>query len=251
MRRKIVAGNWKMNNDLFEGNKLCGDLKEIMSKKPIDNVDIILGVPYTHLKETSQLMDGFARVAAQDCSSHQKGAYTGEVSCSMIHSTGANYVIVGHSERRMYHNELSSDLLKKIKSALDNNLKVIFCCGESLDQRESNLHFGHIERQLEESLFSLSATEMKNIIIAYEPIWAIGTGVTASSDQAQEMHQYIRLLIKNNYSQEIADGCSILYGGSCKPNNASEIFSKKDVDGGLIGGASLNAKDFYHIIHSF
>ena len=250
MRKKIVAGNWKMNKNLSDGIHLSLEVNKYLNETPQD-VEVILGVPFIHLQVVAAMEDRKINVAAQDCSQHESGAYTGEISASMVKSTAANYVIIGHSERRMYHNESNNDLAKKINMALNNGLKVIFCCGESLPERESNSYFNLIERQLEESLFHLSAKEMESVIIAYEPIWAIGTGVTASSHQAQEMHQFIRKLIERKYDLNTACQTSILYGGSCKPNNAKELFSKEDVDGGLIGGASLVASDFSQIINSF
>ena len=250
MRKKIVAGNWKMNNNLSDGVQLSLEVNKFLNDNPND-VEVILGMPFIHLQSVNEIENKKINVAAQDCSIHQSGAYTGEISASMIESTGANYVIIGHSERRMYHNESNNDLAKKVNSALSNGLKVIFCCGESLPERESKSYFNLIERQLEESLFHLSEKQMEDVVIAYEPIWAIGTGVTASSEQAQEMHKFIRKLIETKYNQNTADQTSILYGGSCKPTNANDLFSKEDVDGGLIGGASLKASDFSQIITSF
>jgi triosephosphate isomerase (TIM) len=250
MRKKIVAGNWKMNNNLSDGVQLSLEVNKFLNDNPQD-VEVILGVPFIHLQSVNEIVNKKINVAAQDCSTHKSGAYTGEISASMIVSTGANYVIIGHSERRMYHNESNNDLAKKVNSALSNGLKVIFCCGESLPERESKSYFNLIERQLEESLFHLSEKQMEGVVIAYEPIWAIGTGVTASSEQAQEMHKFIRKLIETKYNQNTANQTSILYGGSCKPNNANDLFSKEDVDGGLIGGASLNSSDFSQIITSF
>jgi len=239
-----------MNNNLSDGIHLSLEVNKFLNDFSQD-VEVILGVPFIHLKSINDIDNKKINISAQDCSAHESGAYTGEVSASMIKSTGAKYVIIGHSERRMYHNESNNDLAKKIDQVLNNDLKVIFCCGESLSERESKSHFNLIERQLDESLFHLSHQQMKSIVIAYEPIWAIGTGVTASSQQAQEMHHFIRRLIEKKYSQEIASNTSILYGGSCKPNNANELFSKEDVDGGLIGGASLKVDDFSQIINSF
>lgn len=250
MRKKIVAGNWKMNNNLSDGIRLSQEVNEFLNERSND-VEVVLGVPFIHLQALNEIENKKINVAAQDCSTHQSGAYTGEISASMINSTGANYVIIGHSERRMYHNESNNDLAKKVNSALSNGLKVIFCCGESLPERESKSYFNLIERQLEESLFHLSEKQMEDVVIAYEPIWAIGTGVTASSQQAQDMHQFIRKLIETKYNQNTANQTSILYGGSCKPTNAKDLFSKEDVDGGLIGGASLKSSDFIQIITSF
>lgn len=239
-----------MNNNLSDGIRLSKEVNQFLNQTAND-VEVVLGVPFIHLQALNGIENKKINVGAQDCSTHESGAYTGEISASMIKSTGANYVIIGHSERRMYHNESNNDLAKKVNGALSNGLKVIFCCGESLPERESKSYFNLIERQLEESLFHLSEKQMEDIVIAYEPIWAIGTGVTASSQQAQDMHQFIRKLIATKYNQNTANQTSILYGGSCKPTNAKDLFSKKDVDGGLIGGASLKFSDFSQIITSF
>lgn len=250
MRKKVVAGNWKMNKNLEDGIQLSSELNKFLNDSP-QNVEVILGVPFIHLASVNEIENKKIHISAQDCSTNDFGAFTGEISASMIKSTGASYVIIGHSERRMYHNESNNDLAKKINQALLSGLKVIFCCGESLSERESKSHFNLIERQLDESLFHLSDYEMEEVVIAYEPIWAIGTGVTASSQQAQEMHQFIRKLIEQKYGKQIANKTPILYGGSCKPSNAKDLFSKQDVDGGLIGGASLSSDDFSKIIKSF
>ncbi|MBL6662579.1 MAG: triose-phosphate isomerase [Flavobacteriales bacterium] len=249
MRKKIVAGNWKMNKDLNEGADLANELSEILTLSS-SNVEVILGVPFTHLDKIASISDKFS-VSAQNCSAQESGAFTGEVSTKMILSTGAKYVILGHSERRAYHQENNADLAKKVDLCLSDNLKVIYCCGELLSEREFGNHFAVVKSQIEEALFHLSAEQMSRVVIAYEPVWAIGTGVTASSDQAQEMHAYIRSIFTDKYGVDVAQDLSILYGGSCKPSNAQEIFSKEDVDGGLIGGASLNANDFSQIINAF
>jgi triosephosphate isomerase len=249
MRKKIIAGNWKMNKILSEGIRLSDELK--FELKLIDSKAlVILGVPFTHLEKINTNSENIYQVSAQDCSSKESGAYTAEVSASMIASTGAQYVILGHSERRAYHNENNSLLALKVNQCLQNQLQVIYCCGETLTEREESKHFDRIKNQISEALFHLTEYQIRSIVIAYEPVWAIGTGQTASSDQAQEMHAYIRSLFVEKYGQAIAQDLSILYGGSCNPSNASDLFSKEDVDGGLIGGASLNAIDFLEIIKS-
>lgn len=249
MRKKIVAGNWKMNKKLDEGLSFSDDLKNRIKSSKSEAV-VILGVPFTHLERMTNTSEGMFSVSAQDCSAMESGAFTGEVSSSMIASTGAQYVILGHSERRAYHAENNADLATKVDRCLSDGLTVIYCCGEQLEERESNTHFELVKSQLFEALFHLSSEQMSNVVIAYEPVWAIGTGVTASSDQAQEMHAYIRSLFVDKYGNDTANNLSILYGGSCKPSNAEELFSKEDVDGGLIGGASLNPSDFIQIIDS-
>ena len=249
MRKKIVAGNWKMNKNLNEGATFVNELLEKITSSLLD-VEVILGVPFTHLYKLASISDKFS-LSAQNCSAQVSGAFTGEISTNMILSTGAKYVILGHSERRAYHQENNANLVKKVDLCLSNNLKVIYCCGELLSERNSGNHFETVKSQIEEVLFHLYPEQISSVVIAYEPVWAIGTGVTASSDQAQEMHSYIRSIFKDKYGVNIAKALSILYGGSCNPNNAHEIFSKEDVDGGLIGGASLNANDFSQIINSF
>ncbi len=251
MRKKIVAGNWKMNTLPAEGIKLA---KEVISKsgKVPGEVELIIIPPFTHLTEIAKLTSGTrVGVGTQNCAQWKSGAYTGEVSAAMIQALGAGYVIIGHSERREYFGETSTQLLEKIRIALEHQLTPIYCCGEKLIEREAGNHFAVVKQQIEESLFPLEANEMASVVIAYEPVWAIGTGKTATSDQAQEMHQHIRQLLIQRYGAELANEISILYGGSCKPSNAAEIFSKPDVDGGLIGGASLVADDFIAIAKSF
>jgi triosephosphate isomerase (TIM) len=250
MRNKIVAGNWKMNTSLSEGVNLAKDIKELVIKLNKDpHIKIVLGVPYTHINSVYELIKKTEiELAAQDCSLHESGAFTGEISANMIKSSGASYCIIGHSERRHYHKETDKIIADKIKTALKENLIPIFCCGETIEIRENLQHFSLVNSQIENALFNLSEDEFGKIIIAYEPVWAIGTGLTASPQQAQEMHLNIRNLVINKYGEDIADSLSILYGGSCKPSNAKELFSKPDVDGGLIGGASLKANDFIEII---
>lgn len=250
MRKKIVAGNWKMNMELAEGLKLAESVDTYFRLKP-SKAEVILCTPYIHLAGVSQILkDGNVRLGAQNCASEPSGAYTGEISPAMILSTGAGYVIIGHSERRSYYHEDNQLLNRKTKLALSTGLKVIFCCGEVLGERESGKYFEVVKNQIENGLFNIPVEEIKNVVVAYEPVWAIGTGLTATPEQAQEMHQYIRGLFTEKYGKEIADNLTILYGGSCKPSNAAEIFSKPDVDGGLIGGAALKKDDFTAIVEA-
>jgi triosephosphate isomerase len=250
MRKKIVAGNWKMNMELAEGLKLAESVDTYFRLKP-SKAEVVLCTPYIHLAGVSQILkDGKVCLGAQNCASEPSGAFTGEISPAMILSTGAGYVIIGHSERRSYYHEDNAILNKKTKLALSTGLKVIFCCGEVLGERESGKYFDVVKNQIENGLFNIPAEEMKNIVVAYEPVWAIGTGLTATPEQAQEMHQFIRGLFSEKYGKEIADNLTILYGGSCKPSNAAEIFSKPDVDGGLIGGAALKKDDFTAIVEA-
>ena len=249
MRKKIVAGNWKMNMDLAEGLKLVSSIDKYFSEKPSVKATVILCTPFIHLAGAWDILKhGKIALGAQNCSSEASGAYTGEISAWMIRSTGAEYVLTGHSERRSYFNEDDKIINRKALLAINSGLKVIFCCGEVLKEREDNKHFLIVKRQLEEGLFNLTVEQMNKIIIAYEPVWAIGTGLTATPEQAQEMHKHIRELVKEKYGNDCAKKLPILYGGSCKPSNAAEIFSKPDVDGGLIGGASLKKEDFTGII---
>ncbi len=249
-RKNIVAGNWKMNKDYSQGRNL---VKDIVANIQSPDVTIILCTPFIHLYNAHVKTNDIAMlfIGAQNCHQEESGAFTGEVSASMIKSTGAQYVILGHSERRAYFNESDELIGQKVKTAIANDLHPIFCCGESLEVRESKKHKALVEEQVKNALFHLSAEDFSKIVIAYEPVWAIGTGKTASPEQAQEMHQHIRKLIEKKYGDKIADATSILYGGSVKPANAKEIFAKADVDGGLIGGASLKADDFIAIINSF
>ncbi|HHJ09779.1 MAG TPA: triose-phosphate isomerase [Bacteroidetes bacterium] len=252
MRKNIVAGNWKMNNTLEEGIELAEAVNNLVSQGTPENTDVIIAPPFIHLAELAKRIDtGKVKLSAQNCAAEAAGAYTGEVSAAMVRSTGAEYVIIGHSERRQYYGETNAILKKKTELALENNLTPIFCCGEVLEERNAKQHFEVVKTQISEALFFLSEKEFGKIIIAYEPVWAIGTGVTATPEQAQEMHAYIRRLINNKYGKQVAEDTTILYGGSCKPSNAGELFSNQDVDGGLIGGASLKADDFYAIIRAF
>jgi triosephosphate isomerase len=247
MRKKIVAGNWKMNMNMSDGLKLASSVKDLFGKK-VQKAELVLCPPFIHLTSLEGILKGSSILyGAQNCSSEPSGAFTGEISADMIKSTGAAYVIIGHSERRTYYNEGDALLNKKTRLALKSGLKIIFCCGEVLPERESAIHFDVVRKQLEDGLFGLQESEFTGIVIAYEPVWAIGTGLTASPDQAQEMHKYIRGLISEKYGKAVAGSTSILYGGSCKPSNAAEIFSMPDVDGGLIGGASLKGEDFVAI----
>ena len=251
MRKKIVAGNWKMNLNLQEGVALAKEINEAMTaEKP--NCDVVICTPFIHLASVAkELNASLVGLGAENCADKEKGAYTGEVSAEMVKSTGAQYVILGHSERRQYYGETAEILKEKVLLALKNGLKVIFCCGETLEERESNHQNAVVKAELEGSVFNLSAEEWKNIILAYEPIWAIGTGKTATSDQAEEMLCYIRSIVAEKYGKEVAEETSILYGGSCKASNAPELFSKPNIDGGLIGGASLKAADFKGIIDAW
>jgi len=252
MRKKIVAGNWKMNNSLQEGIELAKEINGLVESTDIKDVQVIIGAPFVHLTELNKaITNNKIRISAQNCADEKSGAYTGEISASMVESTGTECVILGHSERRSYYGETSETLVKKTNLCLENKLTPIFCIGEVLEERESEKHFDVVKSQIADGLFHLSAEDFGKVILAYEPVWAIGTGVTASADQAQEMHAFIRKTLVEKYGQEVAENCSILYGGSCKPSNAKELFSNEDVDGGLIGGASLVAEDFMGIVTAF
>lgn len=251
MRKKIVAGNWKMNKNLDEGLKLASEIVNMVKDEVISDVQVVICPPFISLSPVSKLLDTRIALGAQNCHTKESGAYTGEVSVSMIQSVGAKYVIIGHSERREYFNETNEQLAEKVNLILKAGLTPIFCCGETLKQREQGIHVDFVNSQLTESLFHLSAEDFSKVVIAYEPIWAIGTGVTASTEQAQEMHAKIRAHITQKYGEKVAESISLLYGGSCKPDNAKELFACKDVDGGLIGGASLKSRDFVDIIKSF
>ena len=251
MRKKIVAGNWKMNLNLQEGVALATELNETLKNEKA-NCEVIICTPFIHLAKVADCIDqNVLKLGAENCADKEKGAYTGEVSAEMVKSTGAQYVILGHSERRQYYNETAEILREKVLLALKNNLKVIFCIGETLEERESNKQNEVVKAELEGSVFNLTKDEFANIVIAYEPIWAIGTGKTATAEQAEEIHAYIRSLVAEHYDSETADNTSILYGGSCKASNAPELFGKPDIDGGLIGGASLKTADFKGIIDAW
>jgi len=251
MRKNIVAANWKMNLNREEGIKLVED---VISLLPSDNdVEVVFSPSFLYLYKVNKMCAdyNFLQTSSQNINDNESGAFTGEISAKMVSSLNVKYTILGHSERREYFNESNKQLKEKVDLSLKNNLKIIFCCGETLNQRESGIHFDWIKQQLTESVFHLSEESFTKIVIAYEPIWAIGTGVTASSDQSEEIHQFIRKLISEKYNENIAQNTSILYGGSCNPTNAKELFSKENIDGGLIGGASLNAESFVEIIKSF
>lgn len=249
MRKQIVAGNWKMNNDLSQTETLITALK---AQTKTSNAEVMIAPTATNLWQAyNSLKDSNIEVIAQNMHFADNGAYTGEISASMLKSVGVKTVILGHSERRAYFNETDESLAKKVDTALANNMRVIFCFGEELADRKSNNHENVVESQIKNALFHLEASAFKNIVLAYEPVWAIGTGETASPEQAQDMHAFIRKTLANQYGNDVANSVSILYGGSCKPTNAKEIFSKPDVDGGLIGGAALNADDFFAIVNAF
>jgi triosephosphate isomerase len=249
-RQQIVAGNWKMNKTYEEGRDLA---KEIVERLQPSETLVILAAPFIHLNSISHIIKGVSglRLGAQNCHEAESGAYTGETSAPMLRSVGVEYVIIGHSERREYFGETDALLAAKVNAALAQGLTPIFCCGEKLDTREAGLHFQLVENQLKNALFHLSAEAFDRIVIAYEPVWAIGTGKTASPEQAQEMHAHIRSLVAQQYGQEIANLMSILYGGSVNDSNATELFKQPDVDGGLVGGASLQAEAFVKIVNSF
>jgi triosephosphate isomerase len=252
MRKKIVAGNWKCNTTLHEGVELAKAVNELVVAKGDKDVVVVLGTPFTHLTKVVESVDtSRIGVSAQNCGAEAKGAFTGEVSAEMVKSTGATYVILGHSERREYYNETSATLNKKVALALENGLTPIYCCGEPLEIREAETQNDFVKKQLDETVFQLPVEEFKKLVIAYEPIWAIGTGKTASTQQAQEMLAFIRSLIADKYGKDVAVEIPILYGGSCKASNAPELFSQPDIDGGLIGGASLKAEEFLGIINAY
>ena len=249
MRTKIVAGNWKMNKTLVEATQLTSEVMTLTGAEVKGEAKIVLCVPFPYLLSTrNQLGNSSLLVGAQNCSEHDSGAYTGEVSAPMLKSMGIPYVILGHSERRQYFGEDGKLLAKKVDKALANTIIPIFCCGEPLDIREKGTHEALVRTQVEESLFHLAADAIKKVVIAYEPVWAIGTGKTASTQQAQDMHAVIRKLLTTKYGEAVAQSIPILYGGSVKPDNAKELFSCPDVDGGLVGGASLKARDFIEIV---
>ncbi len=253
MRKKIVAGNWKMNKTYSEAIPLLYEIKDLLFKsKKGEAVVKIIAPPFPYIHDFYETSKGIKNlfIASQNCASEESGAYTGEVSAAIIKSVGASYVIIGHSERRQYYKETSEDLKKKVDITLKNNLTPIFCLGESAEKRKANEQFAVAESQISESLFHLPAEEFKKLVLAYEPVWAIGTGVTATSAQAQEMHHFIRSIIEKKYGKDTAELVPVLYGGSCNAKNALELFSCPDVDGGLIGGAALKASEFVEIIHS-
>lgn len=252
MRTKIVAGNWKMNLDFTEAEELLTGISEQLEAEGLPDVTVVICPPAVYLEMANDFAeDGGFYTGAQNLSDKTSGAYTGEISATMIQSVGADFVIVGHSERRAYFNETDELLKAKVHQAIRHDLVPIFCCGEVLEERNNGSHFEVVKRQLDISLFDLSEEDFGSVVIAYEPVWAIGTGVTASPDQAQEMHAYIRKLVAEKYGQEVAEETTILYGGSCNEKNAAELFGQADVDGGLIGGASLKVDSFIGIIKAF
>ncbi len=249
MRKNIVAGNWKMNNDLAATRTLTSELE---SQVKTSDAEIMIAPTFTNLLEASNLLKGSdIEVIAQNMHFAKNGAYTGEISASMLKSVGITTVILGHSERREYFNEDDAILKQKVDAALENEMRIVFCFGEKLEDRKSGNHFNIVEVQIKNALFHLEAESWKNLVLAYEPVWAIGTGETASPEQAQEMHAFIRNLVASKYGESISSTISILYGGSVKPANAKEIFNNPDVDGGLIGGAALNAESFMAIVNAF
>ncbi|GHV47747.1 triosephosphate isomerase [Bacteroidia bacterium] len=251
MRKNIIAGNWKMNTTLPEGLALAKGLNEALKGKTL-KCDVVIGTPFIHLAGIAAAIDTTRiAVAAQNCADKEKGAFTGEVSAAMIASTGATYVILGHSERRQYYHETAQTLKAKVNLALANGLTPIFCIGEVLEEREAGTHFSVVDRQIKDAIFDLSPEDFSKLVIAYEPVWAIGTGKTATAEQAQEIHAHIRQTIAGKYGQTIADNCTILYGGSMNAENAKDLVAKPDVDGGLIGGASLAVEKFLPIVEAF
>lgn len=251
MRKKIVAGNWKMNTTVAEGVELAKSIVAKVNEVPSD-VTLVVAPPFTHLVPVAAELKGTAiALSAQNCANQPKGAFTGEVAAAMIKDAGCSYTILGHSERREYYGETSATLVEKINLAFASGLKVIFCVGEKLDERNAGKHFDVVGNQISEVLFTLTPEQMADVVIAYEPVWAIGTGVTATSEQAQEIHAFIRKFVADKFGAQVADDTTILYGGSCKPSNAAELFACKDIDGGLIGGASLKADDFLAIAKAY
>ncbi len=251
MRKNIVAGNWKMNTTVAEGVALAKEVNEALAGAA-PKCDVVVCVPFTHLCPVAAAIDQTRLgLGAENCADHKSGAYTGEVSAPMVASTGATYVILGHSERRQYYGETSETLREQVALALENGLTPIFCIGEVLEERENGTFNEVVRKQVEEGLFNLSAEDFGKIVLAYEPVWAIGTGKTATPEQAEDMHAWIRSVIAGKYGNEVAENTSILYGGSCKPGNAAELFAKPDIDGGLIGGAALKCADFMGIVNAF
>ena len=253
MRKNIVAGNWKMNKSFDEADDLVNGIMELLEKKELGkNTLMILCPPFPYREMVSDYSnDSYFMVGAQNVNDNEKGAYTGEVSAEMLSSMDIEYCIVGHSERRAYYGETDAMIAKKVDQLLKHEIRPIVCCGEVLEEREAGKQFDVVKRQITDGLFHLSAEQFKELVIAYEPVWAIGTGKTATPEQAQEIHAFIRKTIADKYGKEVADEISILYGGSCKPSNAKELFANPDVDGGLIGGAALQAEDFVNIALAF
>ena len=251
MRKKIVAGNWKMNTTLQEGVELAKAVKA-QSARTSEDVGLIVATPFTHLATVAEVLKGSkVELSAQNCADHEKGAYTGEVAANMLASAGCQWTILGHSERRQYYGETDAKLVEKVKLALAEGLGIILCVGENLEQREAGKHFEVVTEQIQHVLYQFTAADMARIVVAYEPVWAIGTGKTATSEQAEEIHACIRKVLADKFGIRVAEDTTILYGGSCKPSNAKELFARPDIDGGLIGGASLKAEDFIAIALSF
>ncbi|MES2653485.1 MAG: triose-phosphate isomerase [Bacteroidota bacterium] len=248
MRKKIVAGNWKMNMDYSEGISTFSEIVNMVRDEKKGNQIAVICTPYIHLNSLAQLSSGIVKIGAQNCHQNESGAFTGEISAKMIKSTGCEYVIIGHSERRQYFAETDALLAEKTNIALKNNLIPIFCIGETLDERNNGSYYQVLKSQLEQGIFSLSAEDFAKVVLAYEPVWAIGTGLTASPEQAQDIHAFIRSEIEAKYGWALADDTTILYGGSCNAKNAPELFAQHDIDGGLIGGASLKSRDFTDIV---
>lgn len=250
MRKKIIAGNWKMHKSFDEAMALTSEIVNMVGSEYNGSAKVVLIPPFVYVNSVSRMVNATNNIAcgAQNCSNHASGAYTGEVSASMIKSCGANYVIIGHSERRQYFAEHNDWLAKKIDAALANDLVAIYCVGETLEERESNTHFEVLKAQITEGLFHLTASQMANVVVAYEPVWAIGTGKTASTAQAQEVHAFIRNLIATKFGAETANNLTIQYGGSVKPENAAELFAAPDIDGALVGGAALQSRSFTDIV---
>ena len=251
MRKQIVAGNWKMNTTKPEGKELAQEVAALSAGVP-ENVGLIVAPPFTHLCAVNKALAGSrVELSAQNCADHEKGAYTGEVSVAMLKAVGCKWGILGHSERRQYYGETDEKLVVKVKLALEAGLGVILCVGENLEEREAGKHFDVCGAQIKNVLYNFSAEDMKHVIVAYEPVWAIGTGKTATAEQAEEIHAFIRKTLAEKFGAQVADDTTILYGGSCKPSNAKELFAQPDIDGGLIGGAALKAGDFIEIAKSF
>ena len=252
MRKKIVAGNWKMNKSFIDAEELIADIADAIEDLELNNTEVIICPPFVYLEMATDIADeSDIQVGGQNVNDNDNGAYTGEISAAMLKSLEVGYCIIGHSERRKYFSETNALLKRKVDAVMNHEIRPIFCCGELLTEREAGHHFDVVRTQLEESLFHLSSDQFQQVVIAYEPVWAIGTGVNASPEQAQEMHAFIRQLIAQKYDIDISDETSILYGGSCNAKNAAELFAQKDVDGGLIGGASLKPEEFIQIIKSF
>ncbi len=248
MRKKIIAGNWKMNKNFEEAMALTSEIVNMLKDEYKGSGETVLIPPFVYINAVSRMLEGNISSGAQNCSNHASGAYTGEISGDMLKTIGAKYVIIGHSERRQYFAEHNDWLAKKINAALLSKLFPIYCVGETLQERENNIHFDVLNSQISEGLFHLSNEQMKNVVIAYEPVWAIGTGKTASTEQAQEVHAFIRNLVKEKFGSDISENLTIQYGGSVKPDNAVELFSAPDIDGALVGGAALQSRTFVDIV---